>query len=72
MEPVATWYEKHLDFHRYFSVDDTMIHSQYSALNATVMADAEELVKLTISEPAHGQKISQIQEYIDYHGGPGV
>lgn len=60
MEPVASWYEKHLDFHRFWSVDDSMIHTEYSALNSIVMADFDELIKMPINEPAHGKKISQI------------
>ena len=72
MEPVASWYEKMLDFHRFWSVDDKMMHTTYSALRSTVMADFDENIKMPINEPANGMKKSQIQEYVDYAGGPGV
>lgn len=36
------------------------------------MANWEETVKMPINEPAPGKKKSQIQEYVEYHGGAGV
>lgn len=60
MIPVADWYEKHLDFHRFWSVDDSMIHTEYSSLRSIVMADYDEVIKMPINEPANGKKISQI------------
>lgn len=72
MEPTAVWYEKMLDFHRYWSVDESVIHTEFSALRSIVMADFDEVVKMPINEPAPGKKKSQIQEYVDFFGGPGV
>lgn len=72
MEPVAQWYEKMLDFHRFWSVDDSMIHTEYSSLRSVVMADFDEVVKMPINEPAAGKRKSQIQEYVDYYAGAGV
>jgi 4-hydroxyphenylpyruvate dioxygenase len=72
MTPTADWYEKMLDFHRYWSIDDKMLHTEYSALNSIVMADFDEVVKLPINEPAKGKRKSQIQEYVDYYIGAGV
>lgn len=72
MEPVAQWYEKMLDFHRFWSVDDTMMHTEYSALRSIVVADFDEVVKMPINEPAPGKKKSQIQEYVDFYAGAGV
>lgn len=42
MDPTANWYEKHLDFHRFWSIDDTMIHTEYSSLNSVVVTDFDE------------------------------
>ncbi|KHN71359.1 4-hydroxyphenylpyruvate dioxygenase [Toxocara canis] len=73
MESVAGWYETMLNFHRFWSVDDTMIHTEYSALRSVVMANAEETIKMPINEPASGRRaVSQIQEFVDYYGGAGV
>lgn len=72
MEPTAVWYEKMLDFHRYWSVDDSMIHTEYSALRSIVMCDFDEIVKMPINEPAPGKRKSQIQEYVEFYGGAGV
>lgn len=72
MEPAAAWYEKMLDFHRFWSVDDKMIHTNYSSLRSIVVADFDENVKMPINEPANGMRKSQIQEYVDYYAGAGV
>ena len=72
MEAAAGWYEKMLDFHRFWSVDDTMMHTEYSALRSVVVADFDENVKMPINEPAPGKRKSQIEEYVDFYGGPGV
>jgi 4-hydroxyphenylpyruvate dioxygenase len=72
MVATAEWYEKMLDFHRYWSVDDKQIHTEYSALRSIVMADWDEVIKMPINEPAVGLRKSQIQEYVEYYGGAGV
>ena len=72
MEPTASWYEKCLLFHRFWSVDDKQIHTQYSALRSIVMTNWDETIKMPINEPANGLKKSQIQEYVDYYGGAGI
>ncbi|KAJ9592243.1 hypothetical protein L9F63_001244, partial [Diploptera punctata] len=72
MIPAADWYEKNLMFHRFWSVDDSQIHSEFSALRSIVMTNWEETIKIPINEPAPGKKKSQIEEYVDYYGGAGV
>merc|ERR1712126_212230 len=72
MEDAAKWYEKNLLFHRFWSVDDTQMHTEYSALRSIVVANWEETIKMPLNEPAPGKKKSQIQEYVDYYGGAGV
>lgn len=72
MEKACEMYENQLDFHRFWSVDDTQMHTEYSALRSIVMTDYDEKIKMPINEPAIGKKKSQIQEYVDYHGGAGV
>ncbi|XP_072445609.1 4-hydroxyphenylpyruvate dioxygenase isoform X2 [Chiloscyllium punctatum] len=72
MVPVVEWYQNCLKFHRYWSVDDKQIHTNYSSLRSIVVANYEETIKMPINEPAAGKKKSQIQEYVDYNGGPGV
>ena len=46
--------------------------TEYSALRSIVMTDYDELVKMPINEPAQGKKKSQIQEYVEFYGGPGA
>jgi len=72
MENVASWYEKNLLFHRFWSVDDSQVHTEYSALRSIVVSNYEETIKMPINEPAPGKKKSQIQEYVEFYGGAGV
>ncbi|XP_077596781.1 4-hydroxyphenylpyruvate dioxygenase [Stigmatopora nigra] len=72
MVPISDWYQKCLMFHRFWSIDDKQIHTQYSALRSIVVTNYEETIKMPINEPAIGKKKSQIQEYVDYNGGAGV
>lgn len=53
-------------------MDDKQVCTEYSALRSIVMANWEETVKVPINEPAAGKRKSQIQEYVEYHGGAGV
>jgi len=72
MVPIVEWYERVLEFHRFWSVDDKMIHTEFSSLKSIVVTDYDEKVKMPLNEPAQGKKKSQIQEYVDYYGGPGA
>ena len=72
MEPAVKYYEKALGFHRFWSVDDSMIHTEYSSLRSIVVTDYDENVKMPINEPANGKRKSQIQEYVDYYHDAGV
>lgn len=72
MTGVSKMYEDHFQFHRFWSVDDSQIHTEYSSLRSIVVTDYDERVKMPINEPAPGLRKSQIQEYVDYYGGAGV
>ncbi|KAN0081818.1 Glyoxalase/Bleomycin resistance protein/Dihydroxybiphenyl dioxygenase [Elaphomyces granulatus] len=72
MEEVCRYYEEVLGFHRFWSVDDKDICTEYSALKSIVMASPSELVKMPMNEPAKGKKQSQIEEYMDFYNGAGV
>jgi len=72
MEPVVNWYQEVLNFHRFWTVDDKDISTEYSSLRSIVVANDNERIKMPINEPADGVKKSQIQEFVDYYGGAGV
>lgn len=61
MVPVTQWYERALQFHRFWSVDDKMIHTKFSSLRSIVVTNFEETIKMPINEPASGLRKSQIQ-----------
>ncbi|MDO5629205.1 MAG: 4-hydroxyphenylpyruvate dioxygenase [Mobilicoccus sp.] len=48
------------------------IATEYSALMSKVVANGNHRVKFPLNEPAEGKKRSQIDEYLDFYGGPGA
>jgi 4-hydroxyphenylpyruvate dioxygenase len=48
------------------------IATEYSALMSKVVANGTRKVKFPLNEPALGKKKSQIDEYLEFYGGPGV
>jgi 4-hydroxyphenylpyruvate dioxygenase len=48
------------------------IATEYSALMSKVVADGSRNVKFPLNEPALGKKKSQIDEYLEFYGAPGV
>ncbi|KAF7543254.1 hypothetical protein G7046_g10034 [Stylonectria norvegica] len=72
MVSACAFYEQCLSFHRFWSVDDNEISTEFSALSSIVMASPNNVVKMPINEPAPGKKKSQIEEYVTFNSGPGV
>ncbi|KAL8829870.1 MAG: hypothetical protein Q9191_001761 [Dirinaria sp. TL-2023a] len=44
----------------------------FSAMNSVVITTGNEVCKMPINEPAIGKKKSQIEEFVEFFGGPGV
>jgi len=72
MDYWVQWYENVLGFKNLISFDDKDISTEYTALMSKVMASGNGRVKFPINEPAAGKKKSQIDEFLEFHGGPGV
>ncbi|MBI3760971.1 MAG: 4-hydroxyphenylpyruvate dioxygenase [Chloroflexi bacterium] len=68
----VNWYHRVMGFRQIVHYDDTVIHTEYSALMSKVMGNGNGRIKFPINEPAEGRKKSQIEEYLDYYTGPGV
>ncbi len=66
------FYERVLGFYNLLTFDDQDISTEYSALMSKVMSNGNGRIKFPINEPAAGKKKSQISEYLDFYGGPGV
>src|SRR4029078_11619592 len=54
----------------HFSDED--ISTEHSALMSKVMTHSDGKIKIPINEPAEGKRKSQIEESLEFHGGPGV
>lgn len=72
MVKACAFYEQCLQFHRFWSVDDSQICTEFSALNSIVMSSPNGVVKMPINEPAPGKKKSQIEEFVVFNSGAGV
>ncbi len=72
MDQWVKFYEDVLGFTQIIHFDDEAISTEYSALMSKVMQGGHGKIKFPINEPAQGRRKSQIQEYLDYYGGPGV
>ncbi|HWM13854.1 MAG TPA: 4-hydroxyphenylpyruvate dioxygenase [Gaiellaceae bacterium] len=72
MEHWVEFYERCLGFKELIHFSDEAITTEYSALMSKVMTGGGGRFKLPINEPAEGKRKSQIDEYLEYYGGPGV
>ncbi|MBT2383811.1 4-hydroxyphenylpyruvate dioxygenase [Streptomyces sp. ISL-11] len=72
MDQWVTFYNNVMGFTnmKEFVGDD--IATEYSALMSKVVADGTRKVKFPLNEPAVAKKKSQIDEYLEFYGGPGV
>ncbi|HET9133541.1 MAG TPA: 4-hydroxyphenylpyruvate dioxygenase [Gemmatimonadales bacterium] len=66
------FYERVLGFTNILTFDDKQISTEYSALMSKVMSNGNGRIKFPINEPAQGRRKSQIDEYLEFYGGPGV
>jgi 4-hydroxyphenylpyruvate dioxygenase len=72
MNAWVEFYSRVLGFYNLLTFDDKDISTEYSALMSKVMSNGNGRIKFPINEPAKGKKKSQIEEYLDFYGGPGV
>jgi 4-hydroxyphenylpyruvate dioxygenase len=70
-----TWVDYYRDVMGFTNMKEFVgddIATEYSALMSKVVADGSRKVKFPINEPAAGRRKSQIDEYLEFYGGPGV
>jgi 4-hydroxyphenylpyruvate dioxygenase len=72
MNAWVDFYQRVMGFRMFKHFDDQDISTEYSALMSKVMTNGNERIRFPINEPAVGRKKSQIEEYLDFYGGPGV
>ncbi|KAH7714081.1 Protein C31H2.4 [Aphelenchoides avenae] len=74
LDSVTEWYERTLRMNRFWSIDDTVVHTQYSALKAMIVTNASREVQVTLAEPVPVTRRTrgQLQEFLDFNGGPGI
>jgi 4-hydroxyphenylpyruvate dioxygenase len=72
MDRFVDYYRDVFGFSQLIHYDDTVIHTEYSALMSKVMTNGNGRIKFPINEPATGKRKSQIQEYLEWYRSPGV
>jgi 4-hydroxyphenylpyruvate dioxygenase len=72
MNDWVKFYAEVMGFNQLVSFDDKDISTDYTALMSKVMSNGNGRIKFPINEPAEGKKKSQVEEYLDFYGGPGV
>jgi 4-hydroxyphenylpyruvate dioxygenase len=72
MEEWVKFYQNVMGFTQLIHFDDQDISTEYSALMSKVMQNGTGRIKFPINEPAKARRRSQIEEYLQFNGGPGV
>ncbi|PYI22521.1 4-hydroxyphenylpyruvate dioxygenase [Aspergillus violaceofuscus CBS 115571] len=72
VDSIVKYYEDCFEFHRYWTVDDSSMCGEYSAMRSIVVASPNEVIKMPMNEPAPGKKKSQIEEFVDFYNAAGV
>ena len=72
MESWVGFYERVFGMTELNSFTDEAISTEYSALMSKVVSDGSGRIKFPINEPAEGRRRSQVDEFLEFHGGPGV
>ena len=72
MEEWVAFYRRVMGFTNMAEFIGDDIATDYSALMSKVVASGNHRVKFPLNEPAVARKRSQIDEYLDFHRGPGV
>jgi 4-hydroxyphenylpyruvate dioxygenase len=72
MDEWVRFYQNVMGFQQLVHFDDQDISTEYSALMSKVVQNGTGRIKFPINEPAPSQRRSQIEEYLQFYGGPGV
>jgi 4-hydroxyphenylpyruvate dioxygenase len=72
MDEWVRFYQDVLGFRQLVHFDDKDISTEYSALMSKVVQNGTGRIKFPINEPARSKRRSQIEEYLQFYGGPGV
>src|SRR5437763_2246377 len=72
MEEWVKYYEDVFGMTEMIHFTDEAISTEYSALMSKVVTSGNGRVKFPLNEPAEGKRKSQIDEYLEFYGGPGA
>ncbi|RDI65802.1 4-hydroxyphenylpyruvate dioxygenase [Nocardia pseudobrasiliensis] len=72
MDEWVDFYQRIFGFATMAEFVDGEISTKYSALRSRVVADPRQRVKFPVVEPAESVRDSQVDEFLRFHGSPGV
>lgn len=71
MDRWVEFFQKAMGFELRMHFDDQTISTEYSSLMSKVLQNGGKTI-VNINEPADGLRKSQIEEFLDFHYGPGI
>jgi 4-hydroxyphenylpyruvate dioxygenase len=71
MDTWVDFYKRVMGFQNMAEFIGDDIATEYSALMSKVVANGNHKVKFPLNEPAPGKRKSQVEEYLEFYGGPG-
>jgi len=72
LESVTDWYHRTLNMTRFWSIDERICQTEFSSLKASFVSNTLNTAKVVLVEPAEGRRKGQVQEFLDFNGGPGI
>lgn len=63
------FYQDVLDFH---TLHEQAVETEFSAMNSAAVESPTGSIKFPLMEPAPSKRVSQIEEFLGYHQGPGA
>jgi 4-hydroxyphenylpyruvate dioxygenase len=69
LEQWVSFYQRVLDFH---TLHDQAVETEFSAMNSAAVESRSGGIKFPLMEPAPSKRVSQIEEFLGYHQGPGA
>jgi 4-hydroxyphenylpyruvate dioxygenase len=74
LDNITDWYSRVFELQRFWSIDDNVVHTEFSALKAYLISNDKRSIQITLAEPVPTQRQcrGQIQEFLHFHTSPGV
>jgi len=66
------WLDFYIQVFDFAPIHEEAITTEFSAMNSKAIEDSSGQIKFVLIEPVPGKRKSQIEEFLHFHGGPGI